>query len=160
MSQLNTEQLMGVYLQSNLEYGSRHFPDRDESVQLQLAEDGFLNYLREDFFRQRDAVYAVWICDSRYKAALRLELYRDGLLLEALETAPSARRQGYACQLLQSVLDYLQESRFKRVYSHIDKKNIPSIGVHCKCGFQRISETATFIDGTITVNSCTMCYYL
>lgn len=160
MFQLNTKQLLVVYLQSNMEYGKCHYPDKNEETQLQGAEDEFLTYLREDFFRQKGAFYAVWVCDGAYQAALRLEPYRDGLLLEALETAPNARRKGCAYELICETLSYLRESAYKCVYSHIDKRNSASLGVHSKCGFQRISESATYIDGTVTVNSCTMCYYL
>ena len=48
----------------------------------------------------------------------------------------------------------------KNMYSHIDKKNIPSFELHKNCGFRLISDSARYIDGTVTQNSYTMCYDL
>ncbi len=157
MCELNTEQLMAVYTQSNRENGQQRWPDLPAEKQLQRAEDDFLFYLREDFFRQSGAIYAVWTSQAVYQSALRLEPYRDGLLLEALETAPNARRNGYAFSLLSQTLDYLRTTDCKVVYSHVNKRNKASLGVHEKCGFHRIADTAVYIDGTVTQNSCTLC---
>lgn len=136
MSQLDTQQLMAVYRESNQENGSIFFPDPSTDEQLLRAEDRFLDYLREDFFQQKDAFYCVWAPVGAYQAALRLEPYRDGLLLEALETKPDARRKGYATALLRSVLDHLRTTPYNKVYSHVAKNNVASLTVHKKCGFQ------------------------
>ena len=160
MSELNTEQLMLVYRQSNLENGEEFYPDFSPIEQLIKVENAFLAYLRQDFFQQKNAMYAIWIVDGIYLAALRLEPYKDGLLLQALETAPEVRRNGYAYKLMASVVSFLRTTQWRRVYSHIAKRNVPSIGVHTKCGFQRISESATYIDGTVTQNSATYCIEL
>lgn len=160
MSQLNSEQLMAVYLEENRKNGRKNFPDCGVEEQLKKAENAFLSYLREDFFSQQGVFYAVWLADGRYLSALRLEKYRDGFLLAGLETAPAARRKGYAYALLRESLQYLRDRECKAVYSHVDKRNAPSLRVHDKCGFQRISEFATLIDGTTTQNSCTLCCYL
>ena len=160
MSQLDTQKLMEVYRESNLENGSAFFPDLSAEEQLLRAEDGFLTYLREDFFRQKGAFYCVWALEGAYESALRLEPYRDGLLIEALETRQDARRRGYAYALLLSVLDYLRTTNCKKVYSHVSKRNSASLGVHHKCGFLKISDSAVYIDGTVTHNSATMCYNL
>ena len=160
LRELDTEQLMAVYIEGNRENGAELYPDDSEQMQIQKAEEDFISYLREDFFRHVGSFYAVWVVDSCYKAALRLEPYRDGLLLEALETAPDARRQGFAFSLMNAVLDYLRDGAYKSVYSHIRKTNIPSLGVHQKCGFTKISDSATYVDGTVTQRSCTMRYIL
>ena len=160
MSQLNEEQLMAVYCEGNTENGQEMFSDYDPAEQLRFAENAFLSYLREDFFAHRDSMYMVWVVDGRYRAALRLEPYMDGLLLEALETAPEDRRKGYAYSLISSVFDYLNTRDHKRVYSHVSKRNIPSLEIHKKCGFEIISDSATYIDGTVTRNSYTLCHQL
>lgn len=157
-SELDIEQLMLVYLQGNLENGSLLYPECGENEQRRRAEDDFISYLREDFFSHPNAFYAVWAPDGCYKAALRLEPYRDGLLLEALETAPEARRQGYATVLIRKVMSYLQPLKWTCIYSHIHKRNIASLNVHKKCGFQIISDSATYIDGTVTQSSYTLRY--
>ncbi len=159
-TELNISELMEVYFEDNCENGRIFFPDCNADEQLRRAEDGFESYLREDFFRQRDAFYALWIADERYQAALRIEPYADGVLLEALSTAPESRRKGHAGNLVRLVLEYLQSSSYKIVYSHIHKKNIASLHLHKKCGFELFSDSAKYIDGTVTQSSCTMCYEL
>lgn len=160
MSQLNIEQLMAVYLEGNIENGEEYFPDLNSDEQIKKAELSFIAYLRDDFFRQKDAAYYMWVVDGVYEAALRLEPYKDGLLMEAVETAPGSRRRGYAHSLICAVFSYLKDKSAKVIYSHVNKRNLPSLRLHEKCGFHRISESATYIDGTVTQNSCTMCYYL
>lgn len=159
MSQLNIEQLMAVYLEGNIENGAEFFPDFNREEQIIKAESSFIDYLREDFFRHKDAAYYVWEAGGAYRSALRLEPYEDGMLLEALETAPDSRRKGYAHALILAVLAYIKEQNVSVVYSHVGKRNIASLKIHEKCGFQRIKEYATYIDGTVTQNSCTLCYF-
>lgn len=160
MAQLNAEQLMEVYLEGNIENGEVFFPDISREEQIKKAETSFIDYLRQDFFYQKGAAYYVWEAEGTYRSALRLEPYMDGLLLEALETAPDSRRKGYAYSLITAVLSYLKEKNVSVVYSHVGKRNAASLKIHEKCGFYRIKESATYIDGTVTQNSCTMCYYL
>lgn len=145
ISELDLEQLLSVYSGSN---------------QNLKAEISFLSYLREDFFQQKDACYCFWVADNIYKSALRLEPYRDGLLLQALETEPTARKMGYGCLLLKSVLEYITETKYKCIYSHVDKHNIASLKLHRKCGFQTVADSAALLDGTVTTNAYTLCYYL
>jgi len=142
ISQLNISQFLAVYAQST---GSDFHKEED-----------LLTYLREDFFCQKDAFYALWVVDDDYRSALRIEPYREGLLLQALETKPDDRRKGYGYALMMQVLEYLRVRGYTSVYSHIAKKNKASLALHSKCGFQLISDSARLIDGTVTQNSCTM----
>jgi len=160
LREIDTQQLMAVYIEGNRENGAENYPEDAEQTQIQKAEEDFISYLREDFFQKKDAVYAVWEIEKRYRAALRLEPYKDGLLLEALETAPEDRRRGYAFSLINAVLSILRGGKYRIIYSHINKRNLPSLGVHKKCGFTKISDSATYVDGTVTQRSCTMCYKL
>jgi len=89
--------------------------------------------------------------------AVRFEPYRDGLLLEALETAPDERNKGYAKQLLSDGLAYLRKRGSMTVYSHIHKKNKASVSVHTACGFRPISNCAVFIDGSVSGEYLTYC---
>ena len=138
MSELDEEQLLRIYAEHNWD------------------ETDFLSYLREDFFRQPNAVYAIWIEDSVYKSAVRLERCRDGLLLHSLETSPDARRKGYAYKLLSQFLEHLQTTNCKVVYSHVEKRNKASLALHKKCGFEILADHATYLDGTVTQYSYTM----
>ena len=151
---------MQVYLESNQKTGAELYSDNGDAYQRLRAEDAFLTYLSEDFFCQKDARYAVWVHEGVYKAALRIEPYMDGILIEALETSPHERRKGYAYRLLTSTLDYLKRTQYSVAYSHIRKTNIASLRVHRKCGFQKCLEYAKYIDGTVTYKSYTMCINL
>ena len=70
---------MDVYEETNRITGQENYPKEIENLQLLFAEQDFYQYL-ELFFRGPDAVYAVWVVEGRYQAALRLEGYKRCLL--------------------------------------------------------------------------------
>ena len=150
---LSFSKLMDVYIEGNMENAEEFWPELDDGQKLLRAEQEFYQYLTEVFFRTPEAVYAIWEESGNYISALRLEPYRDGLLLEALETAPSRRRQGYAEKLIRAVQEQFSN---QRIYSHVGKKNVASLRVHEKCGFRRISEHAAYIDGSVNQRACTL----
>ncbi len=154
MKELDFPALMEIYVEGNRENGADLWPEEPVPRQLQLAEEGFRDYLKNDFFLTPGAAYYLWQAEGCYVSALRLEPYKDGLLLEALETRPEFRRRGYAEALLRAV----QLRVPGKIYSHIHKKNAPSLAVHEKCGFRRICERAAYIDGSVNDRACTMCY--
>lgn len=126
------------------------------ATQKQLeAEQDFYAFLR-DFFKT--GFYAVWELNGRYVSALRLEPYQDGLLLEAVETAPAHRNQGYATSLLNAALAYVMEDLHCPVYSHIKMDNLPSLALHKACGFRKILDYVSYIDGSVARDACTFCY--
>ena len=155
MGDLSFSKLMAVYAEGNRINGLCNYPELSDARQVFQAEQDFYQYLRECFFTVPGAFYAVYTVENHYISALRMEPYRDGLLLEALETVPEERGKGYASSLLQ---DVLREVKDKKVYAHVHKKNIPSLKVHEKCGFVRISECASYIDGSVNGQCCTMLY--
>lgn len=148
LSELNFSALMEVYIEGNLEKA-------EEDLTLLQAEQDFYQYLKECFFTVPGSVYCIWEEAGAYVSALRLEPYQDGWLLEALETAPRQRRKGYGEQLMRAVL---ARQEFGKIYSHVHKENIPSLGIHEKCGFRRISEQAVYIDGSVNQYTCSMCF--
>ena len=160
MAGIDTSQLMRVYSESNLKDGMIRYPDLSSHWQQIRTEEDFLSYLREDFFNRPMSLYAVWSLDGTYRAALRVEPYLDGLLLESVETAPEYRRQGYAYILISKMMEYLQKQGIRYVYSHVHKQNFPSLKLHEKIGFSVVSDTAKYIDGTVTQNSFTLVYKL
>lgn len=151
LKELNFSALMEVYSEGNRENAREKYPELPEGWGLLRAEQDFYLYLQDSFFRTSGAVYAVWVEDKKYVSALRLEPYKDGLLLEALETAPAYRRKGYAETLIRAALPE------GKIYSHVHKKNEPSLKLHEKCGFRRISEQAVYIDGSVNSRCCTLC---
>lgn len=148
--------LMALYAQSNMENADELYSELEQGEALLKVEGSFYQYLREDFFTVPGAIYAVWEEDGIYISALRLEPFRDGLLLEALETHPSYRRKGYAGKLIHSVTDHLKLQGQTVVYSHVDKRNTASLRTHLSCGFYKISDQAVYIDGSVTQRSFTM----
>ena len=60
--------------------------------------------------------------------------------LEALETRPDRRRQGYGVRLLSEVLDAMKAEGPFRLCDCVGKKNTASLRAHEKCGFRIVSE--------------------
>lgn len=152
---LSFSSLMEIYEEGNREKAREQWPDLPPEFALQMAEQEFYQYLRESFFTTKGAVYAVWRVNGKYVSALRLEPYRDGLLLAALETAPAERRHGYGEALIRAVLEYVGASK---VYSHVHKQNEASLKLHEKCGFQQILEFAVYLDGSVHRKCRTFCH--
>jgi ribosomal protein S18 acetylase RimI-like enzyme len=151
---LDFEKLMAVYAQSNTENGQEFYPNDAPFVQRNKVESSFEEYLREDFFRVKQAFYAVWEENGSYICALRMEPFEDGLLLEALETAPTHRRSGYATKLIEAVLASLPKG--SAVYAHVHKRNTASLATHRRCGFTVGLDHAKYVDGTVSHYACTM----
>ena len=148
LEELDFSALMDIYIEGNLEkaeeYGDGGFL---------RAEREFYDYLREDFFRQRNAFYAVWTEKGKYVSALRLEPYGDGWLLEALETAPDHRKKGYAKALMGAVLEYMGQAV---VYSHVSRRNEASLKTHYACGFCKHLDHVVYLDGSVTHRAVTL----
>ena len=155
MKELPFGALMAVYEQSNQENGEEFWPDLSAGERLLRAEQEFYQYLQQVFFQTEGAVYYLWEVKSRPVCALRLEPYRDGMLLEALETAPEQRRKGYATALIRAALAQVGTVK---IYSHVGKRNEASLKTHIACGFRRISEQAVYADGSVNDRCCTLLY--
>lgn len=153
LKNLNFQMLMDVYAQSNRENAEVYFPQLSEPQGVAMVEQQFYTFLQEVFFKTRDSRYCVWLADGKYVSALRLEPYRDGLLLEALETAPEQRHKGYGRHLMQAALGQIQG---KPVYSHVGKRNAASLALHMGCGFEKIQDCAVYIDGSVSQNAVTL----
>lgn len=152
--QLDFSKLMEIYIEGNQENGALLCRDMSPNQQLLQAEQAFYQYLTGSYFQTQGAMYAIWTEQGQYISALRLEPFLDGLLLEALETAPAFRRQGYGMKLIQAV----QKAYPQKIYSHVSKRNIPSLRIHEKCGFCRVLDYARYIDGSVSQTAVTLCY--
>ena len=150
------EQYLHLCRESIQQSGWEKYRHLSSKTQVQNAKDDLMAYLRDDFFRPQGTFCAAWVVGGIYMSVLRIEPYRDGVLLHALETDPRARRKGYAFDLVCAVLSYLKEKKYSVVYSHIHKWNISSMCLHEKCGFERISDSAVLLDGTVTQSYFTM----
>jgi len=155
---LSFEKLMEIYIEDNRERGDELWPELPEQDRLARAEAGFRDYLETDFYSKSGVAYAIWEVEGKYVSALRLEPYRDGLLLEALGTAPGQRRKGYAFTLIRAVQDWLGKQGEVKLYSHVGKKNAASLSVHKRCGFVPILDHAVYGDGTVNPRAYTMLF--
>ncbi len=157
MRQLRLGELMAVYAAS-LEEKATDWPDLPRGFALQLAEQDFRAYLHDVFFRTPGAVLALWEANGTYASALRLEPYKDGLLLEALETIPDRRKLGCAAALIQAVQAHLASLGPVKLYSHVSKRNVASMRTHETCGFTQLSDHAIYINGSVDCRCCTLLY--
>ena len=157
---LRFSSLMAVYEQSNRERGRENYPALCSAEQLLQAEQDFYDYLCNDFFQDPQAFYALWDHQGRCVSALRIMPYRDGYLLSGLETAPEAREKGYAKNLLKAVLSYMENRVNGVLYSHVKKSNVVSLAIHKACGFEKSSDIAAYIDGSVCTDSVTLIYHI
>ena len=144
MGQLPFEALKQIYLQSHTKAANEDYPNRPDG--LLQAEMDFYDYLRNTFFHVEGAYYCLWEEDGTPVCALRLEPYREGLLLTGLEAHPQHRGKGYATALMASALEKVNCP----VYSHIERRNAASIRVHEKCGFEKVTNFAVLLDGSVS----------
>lgn len=156
MGELSFGSLMEVYEEGNRENGAEFYPQEPEARQIALAEQDFYDFLRNDFFTREGSRYMILSEEGKYVSALRLEAYQDGLLLEALETAPWARNRGFAAKLIHLVQEILAKEGSGPVYSHVSNRNAPSLAVHSRCGFQKVLDYAAYQDGSVNCRSQTL----
>ena len=126
-----------------------------EVYDLYTLDEGqdFYGFLSEDFYPT--GIYCVWEEKGRYVAALRLQPWRAGWLLEGLQTHREHRCRGYAKKLIYGAL---QQLKGERVYAHIQRDNVPSIAAHTACGFRKLWDSATYLDGSVHSDSDTYVY--
>lgn len=158
MAELPFSALMEIYREGNAENGAQRYPQRLEAEQRRCAEADFYTYLLDTFFRVPDAAYCIWEDGGRAVSALRLEPYRDGWLLEALETAPELRGRGYARALICAVQQELRAQGKPCVYSHVSRRNAASMAVHARCGFRQVQDYAVYLDGSVNRGAVTLCW--
>lgn len=141
---LDTKKLMEVYAESNGENAEEFYPGEDKASAVQKVEEGFLDFLRREFFTGPGPAY--WILEEggRWVSALRTNRLRPGFYyLEALETRPDSRRQGCAARLLGEVIRVLKEQGPFQLSDCVSKKNLASLQTHAACGFRIASEAGT-----------------
>lgn len=139
---LDERKLMDVYSESNFENTDYFYPEEtDEEVAVSKVESGFLDFLKNEFFKQAKATYWVLEEDGVWISTLRTCKVQAGPhYLEALETRPDHRKKGYGAFLLSSVLEAMKVEGTFRLCDCVGKKNTASLRTHEKCGFQIVSE--------------------
>ena len=139
---INERKLMDVYAESNFENVEYFFPDeKDISVGVKKVEEGFLNFLKNDFFTKEKATYWVLEENGVWVSATRTCFIKpDILYLEALETMPKERNKGYGYKLLSLMIEEVKKEGNLRICDCVSKKNIASLKTHEKCGFKIVSD--------------------
>ena len=158
MGDFSFRKLMEVYEASN-QKAAQERKNLPAMFALQLAEQDFCQYLQDVFFKTPGAVYYIWENNGSYVSALRLEPYRNGLLLEALETAEAHRQKGYASKLIVEVISALKQHGPVTIRSSVDKENTQSLATHKKCGFVIDQENGiNYLNGDRYENGYGMLY--
>lgn len=141
-SELNTDRLMTIYSEGNLENADCFYPDEpDRQKAVRLCEERFTDYLKNDFYSRPGRTYWILEENGEWVCALRTSYIGDGLYyIEALETKPDRRRLGYAAKLLNSVEECLKNSGPFSLRSNVNRKNIPSLRTHIRSGFRIASD--------------------
>ena len=142
-SDIDPRLLMDVYAESNAENTEYFFPDMDDKTEaVKKVEEGFLDFLKNDFFKKPGNLYWILEKDGIWLAALRTsELEDRTFYIEALETHPAHRRQGNASRLIEAVIEELKAGGSFRLCDCVDKENEPSAATHLSCGFKIAEET-------------------
>lgn len=151
-ARVDGRRLMDIYREDNIENTDYFYPDmKDKAQALARVEQDFLHYLETDFFFKPGNTYWVLEENGVWVSALRLtELSPGDYYLEALSTHPDFRRQGCAVRLLEAVLAELKKEGPFRLRDCVGKKNVPSLGVHEKCGFRIAAQDGTdYLSGEV-----------
>ncbi|MBR3382336.1 MAG: GNAT family N-acetyltransferase [Clostridia bacterium] len=135
--EIDRRALMDVYSESNLENTGHFFPDMEDRTEaVKMVEEGFLGFLENEFFKDEGNLYWMLEKDGKWLAALRTtELEGRTFYIEALETHPRFRKQGYASRLIEGMIEDLKRGGDFRLRSCVDKQNTPSVAAHLHCGF-------------------------
>ena len=144
MTEIDHARLMCIYQESNLDNISYFFPDcKDEAEGLRKVEERFISFLNTDFWGKPENTYYIWEDDGKWVSALRLTRLKDFYWVEGLETAPDARRRGYAVRLYKAIFDRLKELEGSvHVQCAVGHKNEASLKTHESAGFQIKSRYA------------------
>ena len=139
---IDERMLMDIYAEGNLENTDYFFPDeKDKDVAVKKVEEGFLDFLKNKFYKMEEATYWILEEEGLWVSAARTCMAQPGIFyLEALETKPDERERGYGSLLLAGIIETLKQGGSFKLCDCVSKKNIASLKTHEKCGFQIVSE--------------------
>ena len=122
------DRLFAVYAESMADL-SENFDSADE------MRAGYEGFLRE-FIREPGQSVLVETDRDQWVSALRAVEYRPGVwFIEAVETAPDRRGQGFGRRLLTHTVEHLLSLGAKRIECIIHPDNTASQRLHAACGF-------------------------
>lgn len=131
--------LMDIYEEGNIKNISYLYPDiEDIEAGKKKVEEGFINYIKNEFLINDDNRYYVWESDGIWISAMRVYKISSNLYyIEALATHDNYRRRGFAEKLICSVIEELKTTGEFEMKSITSKTNIASQRTHEKCGFTK-----------------------
>lgn len=134
---IDLKQLMAVYKGSNEKGAQRTYPEENDYVKrLDTYESAFLKFIRDDFLSLPHSTYAVYVENGIYFSAARLiRSDQNTIYLEALETNPLYRKQGYAKKLIVQLKADLVRQGVRELRSNVSYSNEKSLSLHEACGF-------------------------
>lgn len=141
--EIDKRKLMDIYSESNVENAEYFYPDMADRDQAVLrVENDFLGMLQSDFLKENTKnCYIVLVKDDVWVSALQLYFIKEGFYyIEALETRPEYRRQGYGSELLLGMINKLKETGPFTVCDCVRKRNKASLATHLKCGFKIVRD--------------------
>lgn len=151
---------LDVFKESSLENAPEWYPELTPAEALHRYESSFLEYMRGPFWDE-GGLQALLQDETGYRCALRLypQAGKNRYFIEALETRPDSRRQGYAKTLLCNLIKRLECQYGKiELISNPHKTNLASIATHLSSGFTR--ELEYFLeDGVKNDRMVTMIYH-
>lgn len=151
-----------IYSEASYEIAKEKHPEVEGTEDLEEAikaeELYFVEFLKK-FMSKTQSRYYVLDVDSQWVSALRLTKIEDFYYMEALETSPEYRRNGYAAQLISEVIALLKANDEVIMRSNVNKTNVASLATHKKCGFEIERENAiNYITGKENERSFGMVY--
>lgn len=125
-----------VYSEGSFEIAREKHPGQmDLSEAILEEEEYFVGFLKKFMTNEQNRYYVVEI-EDKWVSALRLTQIEDFYYLEALETAPEYRRNGYAETLIEDVISLLKNRGNVIIRSNVNKSNVASLVTHERCGFR------------------------
>ena len=158
MEESDFPKLMEIYRESNLENISYFFPEETDTERgLRAVETRFVAYLKNDFFTVPGNRYYVLEDGGRWAAAIRLYPVPEragSWYAEALETAPSLRRRGFARKMLELLCFSLAKDGPFALTDSVNKRNEASLAFHRSRGFEIFADPAVCaLNGRVNENS-------
>lgn len=161
LSEIDRCQLMDVYREANLENAAYFEPKTQDFTQaVRRCEDRFWSFLQQSFFTGLGRAYWVLEQNGVWVSALRTTEIEPRLFyLEALETHPDYRRQGFASALLRGLLQSLAANGPFELRDCVRRTNLPSIRAHLNAGFVIAADPGyDYLSSEYQLQCYGMCY--
>lgn len=133
ISELTVSRLFSLYSESMSDL-QKHFSSAAEMAQSYAA---FLT----EFVSSPDRLILIEEANGEWVSGLRaIQSAKGQWFLEAVETKPDCRKQGYGKMLLTDTISHLNTMGMYQITCQISKGNIPSQRLHSAVGFTATNE--------------------